>query len=76
MTEEGKSLDPKTVDGARRRLGFVAFLWWIAAAAGTIGLVQGLSASWVRILFIGISWVLAVFFSYAWWEVRKGRLVK
>jgi hypothetical protein len=74
MTEPEKNLDPKAVTGARRRLGFVALLWWIAALAGTIGLVQGLSANWVRMLFIGISWVLALFFSYAWWEVRKGRL--
>jgi hypothetical protein len=74
MTES--ELDPKTVAGARRRLGFVAILWWIAAVAGTLGLVQGLSASWIRMTFIGISWVLALFFSYAWWEVRKGRLSK
>jgi hypothetical protein len=74
MTEPEKTLDPKSVAGARRRLGFVALLWWIAAVAGSIGLVQGLSASWVRMLFVGISWVLAIFFSYAWWEVRKGRL--
>ncbi len=74
MTEQ--ELDPKTVAGARRRLGFVAILWWIAAVAGTLGLAQGLSASWIRMTFIGISWVLALFFSYAWWEVRKGRLSK
>ncbi|HVJ06337.1 MAG TPA: hypothetical protein VM578_11750 [Candidatus Saccharimonadales bacterium] len=67
-------VDPKTVASARRRLGFVAVLWWIAAVAGTLGLLQGLSASWIRLMFIGISWVLALFFSYAWWEVRKGRL--
>lgn len=71
---ESISPEPKTVAGARRRLGFVALLWWIAALAGTIGLVQGLRAGWVRMLFVGISWVLAIFFSYAWWEVRKGRL--
>jgi hypothetical protein len=76
MIEPGESLDPRKVAGARRRLGFVALLWWIAAVAGTIGLVQGLQASWVRMLFVGISWVLAVFFSYAWWEVRKGRLAE
>jgi hypothetical protein len=74
MTEPGKSLDPQTVASARRRLGFVAMLWWIAAVAGSIGLAQGLSASWVRMSFVGISWVLALVFSYAWWEVRKGRL--
>jgi len=74
MTETGKSLDPKAVASARRRLGFVALLWWIAALAGTFGLVERLQASWVRVLFVGISWVLAIFFSYAWWVVRKGRL--
>ncbi len=73
MTDNPR-LDPATVAGAQRRLGFVAFLWWIAAIAGAIGIVQGLSAGWLRLLFVGISWVLAVFFSYAWWEVRKGRM--
>jgi hypothetical protein len=62
------------IASVRRRIGFVALLWWIAASAGTIGLVQGLQAGWVRLLFIGISWVLAMFFSYAWWQVRKGSL--
>jgi hypothetical protein len=74
MMEPEKSLDPKTMAGARRRLGFVALLWWIAALAGTIGVLQGLAAGWVRFVFIGISWLLAFFFSYAWWEVRKRRL--
>ena len=74
MTEAGKSLEPQNIAGVRRRLGFVALLWWIAAVAGTIGLVQGLPAGWVRVLFVGISWVLALFFSYAWYQVRKGQL--
>jgi hypothetical protein len=73
MTETEKSLDPKAVAGAQRRLGFVALLWWIAALSGSVGLIQRLSAGWVRLLFVAISWVLALFFSYAWWEVRKGR---
>jgi hypothetical protein len=74
MTDSGKRLDPIAVASARRRLGFVAMLWWIAAFAGTLGLVQGLQAGWVRLLFVGIAWVLAFFFSYAWWQVRKGRM--
>jgi len=74
MTETAKSQDPKTTAGTRRRLGFVAFLWWIAALSGSIGLMQGLSAGWVRLLFVALSWVLAIFFSYAWWAVRKGRV--
>ncbi len=74
MTEDGKSLDPRTVAGARRRFGFVSLLWWIAAISGSVGLVQGLSAGWVRLLFVAISWVLALFFTYAWWQVRKGRI--
>jgi hypothetical protein len=74
MTEP--ELDPKAVAGARRRLGFVAFLWWLAAAAGTIGVVQGLSAGWVRWFFITLAWLSALFFTYAWWEVRKGRISK
>jgi hypothetical protein len=73
MTEAGKSPDPQTVASARRRFAFVALLWWIAAVAGTIGLVQGLPAGLVRKLFVAISWVLAIFFTYAWWEARKGR---
>ena len=71
MTEP---LDEKAVVSARRRLGFVALLWWVAALAGTIGVVQGLSSGWVRWFFIGLAWVSALFFTYAWWEVRKGRL--
>jgi len=59
----------------RRRLGFIAALWWIAAFAGAAGLLQGLQAGWPRLLFIGVSWVLAVFFSYAWWQLRQGRLL-
>lgn len=74
MTETPKSLDPVAVARARRRLGFVAMLWWIAALAGTLGLIQRLQASWLRVIFVSISWVLAIFFSYAWWEVRKGHL--
>jgi len=74
MMEAEKSLEPRHVAGVRRRLGFVALLWWIAAVAGTIGLVQGLQAGWVRVLFIVISWVLALFFSYAWRQVCRGQL--
>jgi len=51
----------------------VALLWWIAAVTGTIGLLEGLQAGWVRKLFIGLSWVFALLFSYAWWQVRKVR---
>jgi hypothetical protein len=72
MTKSANVQDPQNVAGVRRRLGFVALLWWIAAGAGTIGLVQGLHAGWLRVLFIGVSWVLAIFFSYAWWQVRQG----
>lgn len=72
--EAEKGLEPRNVAGVRRRLGFVALLWWIAALAGSIGLLQGLQAGWVRVLFVGLSWVLAIFFSYAWWQVRKGQL--
>jgi hypothetical protein len=73
MMEARESLEPQNVAGVRRRLGFVALLWWIAALAGTIGVVQGLHAGWIRLLFIGISWVLALCFSYAWLQIRKGR---
>ncbi len=74
MTQDENSLDPKSASAARRRFGFVSMLWWIAAISGTVGLMQGLSAGWVRLLFVVISWVLALFFTYAWWQVRKGRI--
>ena len=74
MDDASNIPDEKADSDARRRLGFVALLWWIAALAGTIGVVEGLSAGLVRRLFIGSAWVLALFFSYAWWVVRKGRL--
>ncbi len=74
MTETDENLDPQAVAKARRRLGFVAFLWWIAALSGSIGLIQGISAGWVRLLFVALSWVLALFFSYAWWQVRNGHV--
>jgi hypothetical protein len=73
MTGPANGIDPKTAANAGRRLGFVAILWWIAAVAGTLGILQGLSAGWIRYTFIGISWILALFFTYAWWEVRRGK---
>ena len=74
MTGDKKGLDPQSIGGTRRRFGFVSLLWWIAAISGSIGLIQGLSHGWVRVLFVAISWVLAIFFTYAWWQVRKGRI--
>ncbi|PSH04197.1 MAG: hypothetical protein CXZ00_07475 [Acidobacteria bacterium] len=71
--EQGRETDLHSVAGTRRRVGFVALLWWIAAVTGTIGLLEGLQAGWVRKLFIGLSWVFALLFSYAWWQVRKVR---
>jgi type VI protein secretion system component VasK len=71
MSKTKPKLDPQRVAGARRRLGFVALLWWVSALFGSFGLAQGLHAGWVRLLFIGIAWVMAILFSYAWWEVRK-----
>lgn len=72
MTEPVSLPDPQKVASVRRRLGFVAVLWWIAAASGAVGLLQGLQAGWGRKLFIAISWVLAIVFTYAWWQIRKG----
>ena len=79
MTDRGNSeapqtLTPQRVAMVRRRMGFVALLWWISAGFGTIGVMQGMQASRVRFLFIGVGWVLAIFFSYAWWQLRKGQL--
>jgi hypothetical protein len=77
MTETEKSLEPNNLElravmSAQRRFGFVALLWWIAAIFGTTGVIQ--EASIGRKIFVGISWVLAIFFSYCWAQVRKGRL--
>ncbi len=74
MKEARETLTPQKIASVRRRLGFVALMWWIAAGAGTIGMVQGLQAGRVRVLSVGIAWVAAAFFSYAWWQVRKGQL--
>jgi hypothetical protein len=74
MTKPEVTLDQPRVASVRRRIGFVALLWWISAAAGTLGVTQGLQAGRMRLLFIGIAWVLAMLFSYAWWHVGKGSL--
>ena len=72
MSEPAGLQDPQKVASVRRRIGFVSLLWWIAAGFGTIGLFQGLHAGWARLLFIGIAWTLAAFFTFAWWHL-KGR---
>ena len=74
MTEPADLQDPKRLASTRRRIGFVALLWWVAAGSGSIGLLQGLHAGWARLVFIGISWLLAIFFTFAWWQLPKGRL--
>jgi len=74
MSEPAGLQDPQRVAKVRRRIGFVAALWWVAAVSGGLCLVQGLHAGWARLLFIGFSWLLAIFFSFAWWQLHKGRL--
>lgn len=74
MTEHEVTQGQANIAGVRRRIGFVAVLWWISAGAGTLGVMQGLQAGRVRLLFIGLAWMLAILFSYAWWHVRKGSL--
>ncbi len=74
MTEPEVTQHPPNLASVRRRIGFVAVLWWISAIAGTLGVLQGLHAGTMRLLFIGIAWVLAILFSYAWWHVGKGNL--
>jgi type VI protein secretion system component VasK len=71
MTETQQKLDPQRVAGVRRRIGFVALLWWIAAIFGSMGLAQGTHVGWARLLFIAIAWVLAILFTYAWWEAGR-----
>ena len=73
MTGTAGLPDPQRVASVRRRIGFVAFLWWIAAGFGSLGLLQGLHAGWARLVFIGISWLLAILFTLAWWQLPKGR---
>lgn len=74
MSEPEVTQHPPNVAAVRRRIGFVAVLWWISAIAGTLGVLQGLQAGRLRLLFIGVAWVLAILFSYAWWHVGKGSL--
>ena len=63
-------MDPIRAANARRRLGFVAALWWIAALSGTLGLAQGTAVGWVRRTIVVVAWVLALLFTYAWLQVR------
>jgi hypothetical protein len=74
MTKPEVTLDQPRLASVRRRIGFVALLWWISACAGTLGVMQGMPVGRLRLLFIGISWVLAFLFSYAWRHAGKGRL--
>lgn len=76
MTETETARSLPNVASVRRRIGFVAALWWISAIAGALGVLQGMSAGRVRLLFVGIAWVMALLFSYAWWHVGKGSLPK
>ena len=73
MNEPASSLDPERIASARRRLGFVAFLWWIAALSGLLGVLQGRSAGWLRLTFVGVSWLFALLFTFGWWQIRKGK---
>lgn len=74
MNEPANSLDPERIAGVRRRLGFVAALWWIAALSGALGLLQGRAAGGVRLTFVGVSWLFALLFTLGWWHIRKGKL--
>jgi len=71
---ESEKLEPRTVMSAQRRFGFVSLLWWIAAVFGSVSVVQEPSIG--RKIFVVISWVLAIFFTYAYIQVRRGRLSK
>ncbi|MDR3763087.1 MAG: hypothetical protein P4M01_03235 [Acidobacteriota bacterium] len=74
MNEPVQELDPARIASVRRRLGFVAFLWWIAALSGTLGLLQGRGAGWLRLTFLCVSWLFALLFTLGWWHIRKGKL--
>lgn len=76
MTTPEQKLDPQTVASARRRAGFIAILWWVAALSGTLGVLQGLSSGWIRWFFLGLAWLMAVTFTYTWWEIRRGKYLQ
>ena len=64
------AMDPVRAAKARRRLGFVSALWWIAALSGTLGLAQGTAVGWARRMTVVASWVMALLFTYAWRHAR------
>jgi hypothetical protein len=68
--QDRKGLDPERIATVRRRIGFVAVLWWISAVAGTLGLLEGLHAGRGRIALICVAWLLSAIFSFAWWSLR------
>jgi hypothetical protein len=76
MTEAEKIPSTQDVAVVRRRLGFMVLMWWLAAGAGTVGIVQGLAAGWMRYFWVSLAWFMALFFSYAWWKVRNGQQPK
>lgn len=69
--QTAQKLSPEKIASVRRRMGFVAALWWIAAVAGAIGIAQVPPAGWLRLLLVGLLWLLAIFFSFAWWTLRN-----
>jgi hypothetical protein len=72
--ESEKQLEPRPPMSAQRRFGFVSLLWWIAAVFGAVSVIQEPSIG--RRIFVVISWVLAIFFTYTYMQVRRGRLSK
>jgi hypothetical protein len=76
MSENKENLDPQMVARVRRRMGFITILWWVAAAFGSVGVgrahAQGQSTNLGRLLLVAAAWMMALFFSYAWLQVRKG----
>lgn len=61
-------------EGAVRRFGFVAILWWIAFLGATFDAIQNNNWSVMRIIWVVVGLGLAVFFTYTWRKLKKGTL--
>ncbi len=57
----------------QRRFGFVSLLLWLSFGGATMDAIQYHHWSVLRIVWITISFLLAVFFTSQWWKLKKGR---
>ncbi|HYE23754.1 MAG TPA: hypothetical protein VEG32_01015 [Clostridia bacterium] len=61
-------------EGMQRRFGFVSVLWWIAFTAGIFDTVQNQHYTWFRLAWMTVAVLLASFFTWTWWKLKKGSL--